>query len=182
MAHPATFSRWPSPAGQGGRASGRDGDPCSTDNSSMLMLVWPESFASIRAHAGQHCVRFGERQIWRIVAIAERLGAVPCAGVERSATPFVASPRLWRSGQGALHFPRREMPPAADTAPVWALSLVVPLGRCLVKECLLIGADPFSSFAARLPCLVLVLVCHFGLTLAFQANHDADTRRENTRT
>ena len=79
---------------------------------------------------------------------------------EGSATPFAASPRPWRSGQGALNFPGRKMPLAADTAPVWALSFVVPLGGCFVVECLLVSADTFSLFAAFLLCFLLVFVGH----------------------
>ena len=52
------------------------------------------------------------------------------------------------------------MPLAADTAPVWALSVVVPLGRCFVVECPLTSADPFSLFAARRLCLVFIFVGH----------------------
>ena len=74
--------------------------------------------------------------------------------------PFAASPRPWRSGQGALHFIGREMPLAADTAPVWALSFVVPLSGFFIIECPLVSADIFSPFAARLLCLVFIFVGH----------------------
>ena len=52
------------------------------------------------------------------------------------------------------------MPLAADTAPVWALSFVVPLGGCFVVECPLVSADTFSLFAACLLCFLLVFVGH----------------------
>lgn len=74
--------------------------------------------------------------------------------------PFAASPRPWRSGQGALHFIGREMPLAADRAPVWVLSFVVTLGGCFVVECPLVSADLFSRFTARLFCLVFISVGH----------------------
>lgn len=73
---------------------------------------------------------------------------------------LAASPRPWRSGQGALHFIGREMPLTADTAPVWALSFVVPLGGYFVVECPLVSADTFSLFAACLLCFLLVFVGH----------------------
>ena len=52
------------------------------------------------------------------------------------------------------------MPLAADTAPVWALSFVVPLSGFFIIECPLVSADIFSPFAARLLCLVFIFVGH----------------------